>query len=1518
MTANDTLLFAVLDQIEQQEARLLSWGLVDSFIPRTELETIIGEELDGLAGAPGLGLMNVASVLSALIQQALIFDVGDDVGERFRSRMSEGVRLMFRLRQLFPKHDGPIGWQGAPTLVADFRFLWRRRRYPKRLIEPAAGIAEIGTATADVDTREAISELVSSYGPEFKLARFQINAAKRILGGFDQPWSQATLVSAGTGSGKTLAFYLPALARVAFHIEHDEPGARWVKVLALYPRNELLKDQFAEVYSQARALDGTLVARGRRKILIGTLFGPTPHSNKSVATGHSKWPSHSDGHICEYIRCPTDNCHGDMVWRHADRENNIESLRCDLCGHHIGSDEIVLTRKRLETESPDILFTTTEMLNQRLADSQLHHLFGLGARAQRAVEMMLLDEVHTYSGRSGAQVAYLLRRWRKMLRKPVTFVGLSATLRDGPRFFARLAGLNEQAAVEIAPAASDMIEEGAEYMLALRGDPVSRTALLSTTIQSAMLASRMLDSPRHQKSDRVFGERVFLFTDDLDVTNRMYFAMLDAEGRNAFGRHDMNRHPRGGLSILRRPMPNLQRKLHGQDWQVPMEIGHELNGADRKAVGRVMSLDPGVGKNLDIVVATATLEVGFNDPLVGAVIQHKAPRDVAQFLQRKGRAGRSRRMRPWTIVVLSDYGRDRIAYQAYDQLFDPELSVRSLPVGNRYVRRIQSVFATMDYLSERLEQAPAGSVWRDLAEPSEWQNNRVRQAKLARAITRILSEQAERERYAAYLGKALQLEEEEISLLLWDQPRPLLSEVLPTALRRLETHWRQQGPLPEAIVKNSPLPEFAPANLFSDLNLPEVSIALPQVHGEDVDPRVMPILQAMRDFAPGRVSRRYALQHGGERHWICPPLDQNLFQVVDVDSIMDADLAGHWAMSSGSGVFRLPVFRPIEITTQQTPATVLDTSQARLSWRTQIVARSEGLRLDLPRNDPWSGLVREVRFFTHQNQAPVVVRRFAISSDADIRYRNGTSVRKTFTFAWGETQQAAIGFDVVADAFCVQVNFPDALWSSLGGEESGLYRAIRTARFHHQARQGPYLASVDNVFAREWLAHLLISALSNEAVLKGISLSEAADNLAADRADLSLEATLTLLFQSPTVDDADAQSNTQDKLRADLEAYLHDPSVVSDLHSLGAILWTPVDAAWEPWLRERFTATIAAAAISAISNLCPEIDSDGLVVDLDAGPREADDVFVSVGGNTGQVWISELSPGGNGLIEEVLKQYAEDPRRFFSQMTAALRDNDFLLSDFQLTRLLGEVVADPAGDLALATAHYRAGYGAAESYARFAELRGALASEGYVTFHAFTVALANRILRPGSSPVSDAFLLNALTRWSSEEARLGVELDARIIAYRLANMPEIDAALMDAGIETPASGAEQWRFGVIYSLLWPRGGHIRRSGLENYSPFGDLASAEPLLVKRHLSDGLDAIDIREDDWQPRCLARLAELGAVTLVCPMTEAPRLADAFSFLATNPVPSDYLSVYARVQAVRRVEDVFAVEIDIAEAVQ
>lgn len=1517
MEADEILLLAVLDQIEQCEARLLTWGLVDGHVSAVEMHGIVDSLLDDPAMGVGVSFYNSGGVIAELINRALLFDIGEEPGTRYRSRMAEGVRLLFRLRQLFPQHHGPTGWQTAPTLVADFRFIWRRRRYPRRDVDPAAALARVAAATTDPSARAALSALVESYGPSFMLAGFQVDAAARILDGFERSQSIATLVSAGTGSGKTLAFYLPALSRVASHIQRDAVDARWVKVLALYPRNELLKDQFSEVYSQARRLDATLAERGRRKILIGTFFGPTPYTAEKAHEARSGWRTTADGLVCEYLRCPSPGCDGDMAWRDPDRRANLERLECLECAGSIESDEIILTRKRLQTEAPDILFTTTEMLNQRMGDNQFRHLFGIGDRAQRAVEMMLLDEVHTYAGSSGAQVAFLLRRWRRLMRRHVSFVGLSATLKDGARFFAQLTGLFEQASVEIAPKNSDMISEGAEYLLALRGDPVSRTALLSTTIQTGMLLSRLLDSPDERKSHGIIGERVFLFTDDIDVTNRMYFAMLDAEGRRSNGAPDLVSRPDGGLASLRRPLPAEQRKLHGQDWEAVVDIGHSLQPQDRKSVGRVMSMDPGVGNNLDIIVATASLEVGFNDPRVGAVIQHKAPRDVAQFLQRKARAGRSRTMRPWTVAVLSDYGRDRLAYQGYDLLFDPELPLRTLPIGNRYVMRIQAVYATLDYLSQALGPSLQGSVWVDLSRSARNSYQRSRQMALADLIRRILTIPAELDRYTDYLASALKVDEGAFAPLLWDHPRPLMTQVLPTALRRLESNWRAWGQTGDDFqVRNSPLPEFAPANLFSDLNVPEVNIVLPQPGSATPDEDAMPIAQALREFAPGRVSRRYGISHAFERHWMCPALDQNREQMVPLEPFARLDRLGDWQISIAGLVRQIPVFRPRRLEVQPPPSTVVDTSNARVRWQSQLVAREPGLVLEPPRGSPWTPLIEDVRFFSHEGLSAIEVRRMALGSDAGIRFRDGRSLNKEFIFEFGG-EAAALGFSLAVDAMCIRLCFPEDLWSNFGEEADPRYRAVRTARFHHLAVHGSSLQMVDSPFARDWLANLMLTALSNEAMARAVTLREAAASLADGSAELDLVRTLNILFQSPIIDDANAQGNQQDRLRQDLAGFLADQQVVDSLFNLAAILWTPIDSGWEPWLRERYGLTVGAAALNAITCLCPQIDADSLVLDVTAGPREADDVLAGIA--NGEIWISEMTPGGNGQIEEAQRQYVEDPRRFFSLMTAALRDNDFSLSDFQLSRFLASVVEGHRDDpLPAATRAFRQASGSEESNAAFTALRHVLAEEGFVTFHAFLVALANRILRPGSSGDSDAFFLDALRFWTAEEARLGVELDARLLAYRLAQSDDIDTALRFAGIDTPSINQDQWRFGVIYSLLWPRGPHIRQSGLRVYSPFAELPIPDPLLLQSYLNEDANLIDLEAEGWQVQCLDRLADVGAATLVCPMASATLLADALSFLATNPVQTVYLSVFARVQAVRRTENVFHVDVDVAEALQ
>lgn len=254
-----------------------------------------------------------------------------------------------------------------------------------------------------------LAMLCSSNRGKLQLADFQLRATTRMLRDLNSTKSRGMIVCAGTGTGKTLAFYLPALAHIAGLVKKNE---YWSKGLAIYPRNELLKDQFSETYIEARRLDAVLKAEGKRKILIGAFFGLTPRK-AALDDVQDRWQSEAGGFTCPYLRCP--RCEGALSWRRADVEAGREQLSCinQFCSTVIQEDEVVLTRDRMAKTPPDLVFTTTEMLNRSMGNSQYGHVFGIAA--EKTPQMVLLDEVHTYTGIHGAQVAYLLRRWQKVI-----------------------------------------------------------------------------------------------------------------------------------------------------------------------------------------------------------------------------------------------------------------------------------------------------------------------------------------------------------------------------------------------------------------------------------------------------------------------------------------------------------------------------------------------------------------------------------------------------------------------------------------------------------------------------------------------------------------------------------------------------------------------------------------------------------------------------------------------------------------------------------------------------------------------------------------------------------------------------------------------------------------------------------------------------------------------------------------------------------------------------------------------
>ena len=124
----ESFLGATLDRIEEREARLLAWGIVDGAFSQTEIFGIIDPLIEEALERCMEDFLSADDVLDELLERKWITEVPlGDGSTGYRSRMAETVRLLQRLRQLFPKHAGASGWQRAPGLVADFRFLRRRR-----------------------------------------------------------------------------------------------------------------------------------------------------------------------------------------------------------------------------------------------------------------------------------------------------------------------------------------------------------------------------------------------------------------------------------------------------------------------------------------------------------------------------------------------------------------------------------------------------------------------------------------------------------------------------------------------------------------------------------------------------------------------------------------------------------------------------------------------------------------------------------------------------------------------------------------------------------------------------------------------------------------------------------------------------------------------------------------------------------------------------------------------------------------------------------------------------------------------------------------------------------------------------------------------------------------------------------------------------------------------------------------------------------------------------------------------
>ncbi|MEA3351932.1 MAG: DEAD/DEAH box helicase [Chloroflexota bacterium] len=177
----------------------------------------------------------------------------------------------------------------------------------------------------------------------------QTQAVKKILAG------ENVVVSTGTGSGKSFAFGIPIVSKALRMRAKGEPG---IKAVIVYPMNALANSQYDDFASRLHG-SGLKIAR---------YTGDTRTKPEAALKQYQK-----------------------------------------ATGRDQPYDSEVLSREEIRQSNPDILMTNYVMLELLLTRFEDRKLF----KHDGMLKFLVLDEVHTYTGKRGADVAALVRRLKQ-------------------------------------------------------------------------------------------------------------------------------------------------------------------------------------------------------------------------------------------------------------------------------------------------------------------------------------------------------------------------------------------------------------------------------------------------------------------------------------------------------------------------------------------------------------------------------------------------------------------------------------------------------------------------------------------------------------------------------------------------------------------------------------------------------------------------------------------------------------------------------------------------------------------------------------------------------------------------------------------------------------------------------------------------------------------------------------------------------------------------------------------------
>lgn len=197
------------------------------------------------------------------------------------------------------------------------------------------------------------------------------------------------IVSTGTGSGKTESFLLPIIDYCLKSVEKSSSENKSTEGLAailIYPMNALVNDQLERLRPM---LAGTGITFGR-------YTGETPQNSNYGLNKLTEKRAYTAAELEAFY----------------DNKADLP-LPYEEC---YSRDEIVEKR-------PKILLTNYSQLEYLLLRDKDLELF-----KTPALKFIVLDEVHTYTGELGSEMACLIRRIKSLMHDKITCIGTSATV----------------------------------------------------------------------------------------------------------------------------------------------------------------------------------------------------------------------------------------------------------------------------------------------------------------------------------------------------------------------------------------------------------------------------------------------------------------------------------------------------------------------------------------------------------------------------------------------------------------------------------------------------------------------------------------------------------------------------------------------------------------------------------------------------------------------------------------------------------------------------------------------------------------------------------------------------------------------------------------------------------------------------------------------------------------------------------------------------------------------------------